>query len=76
MDGSVRDIILPFREPIQGQDGNKTSELSVPADTFVGINCQGSNRNAARWGDDTERWMAPLPAVLERARVPGIAPHL
>ena len=42
---------------------------------------QASNANRALWGEDVaewkpERWLAPLPAVLEETRIPGVYAHL
>lgn len=78
---AARDMVLPISAPIYGQGGSAMSEVGIPEGTFIIINCQGSNTNAAWWGEDVyewrpERWMEPLPAELEKARVPGIASNL
>ncbi len=57
------------------------SEVVVPRDTIVLAHFQASNSNKALWGDDAqewkpERWLAPLPGLLEDAHLPGVYANL
>ena len=72
---------MPLSEPVQGLNGEIMSEVPVPKDTLVIIGIRACNRNKALWGDDAEewkpeRWLAPLPADLDNARIPGVYAHL
>ncbi|OCH84539.1 cytochrome P450 monooxygenase [Obba rivulosa] len=76
-----KDAIMPLSEPIRGVDGAIMSEIHVPKGTVIQIGVHGSNWNKALWGEDAlewkpERWLAPLPAALEEARIPGVYSHL
>ena len=56
-------------------------EIAIPKDTVVIAALLSSNRNKAVWGEDAmewkpERWLSPLPAELEDARIPGVYAHL
>ena len=51
--------------------------VPIPKGTFVLLNLQGSNCNRELWGEDAyewkpERWLNPLPAGLDDARIPGV----
>ena len=73
--------MLPLHEPIRDTDGTYLTEVPVPKDTVVVLNIWACNTNPALWGPDAlewrpERWLAPLPAALEGARVPGVYANL
>ncbi|OCH93349.1 cytochrome P450 [Obba rivulosa] len=76
-----KDTILPLSEPIRGIDGTIIHEVPVPKGTVIKIGMQGSNWNKALWGEDAlewkpERWLVPLPAAIEDAKIPGVYSHL
>ena len=78
---SVKDAVVPLSEPIKGVDGKMIHELVIPKDTTVCIGVLSSNTTKTIWGEDAmewkpERWLSPLPAALEDARIPGIYSHL
>lgn len=74
-------MILPLSQAIRGVDGRMMSQIHVPKGTTVVVDLQASNRNPALWGDDAyewkpERWLSPMPEVLENANIPGVYSHL
>lgn len=74
-------MIMPLSEPIRGRDGSTINEVIIPKHTLVLAHYQASNTYRALWGEDAnewkpERWLAPLPAALEDARVPGVYSNL
>ncbi|KAM5543445.1 hypothetical protein V8D89_002696 [Ganoderma adspersum] len=76
-----QDIILPLSEPIKGVDGKMIHEILVPKDTTIGIGILSANRSKAIWGEDAmawkpERWLAPLPESVSKAKIPGIYSNL
>jgi len=76
-----KDTILAFSEPVRGLDGTMISQIAVPKGTVIQVGVFGSNWNKALWGEDAlewkpERWLSPLPAPLEEAKIPGIYSHL
>ena len=78
---AAKDLVLPLSVPVRGKDGRMISELVIPKNTVVFGHIQASNVNKALWGEDAaewkpERWLAPLPAALEEARLPGVYSHL
>ena len=57
------------------------TEVVLPRGADVFAHFQGSNISKALWGEDArewkpERWLAPLPAPLEDAHLPGVYAHL
>ncbi|KAH9910993.1 cytochrome P450 [Epithele typhae] len=78
---ATEDTVLPLSAPVRTRDGRSLAELPVPRGTHVFMNFQACNVNKDLWGPDArewkpERWLAPLPAALEDARVPGVYAHL
>ncbi|KAH9941101.1 cytochrome P450 [Epithele typhae] len=79
---AIQDTVLPFSAPVRTRDGHaEIAELAVPRGTAVLVQYQASNADRTLWGPDArewkpERWLAPLPATLEDARVPGVYAHL
>ncbi|KAH9941852.1 cytochrome P450 [Epithele typhae] len=76
-----QDVVLPLSQPIRGVDGALVREIAVPRDTTVAIGILSANRNKAVWGEDAEawrpeRWLQPLPATVQDAKVPGIYSNL
>ncbi|KAI0631058.1 cytochrome P450 [Trametes polyzona] len=74
---TTRDSILPLSQPIRGTDGTLLSSIAVPQGTNMFIAIMACNRNEAIWGPDAnewkpERWLAPLPAAVTDAGIPGI----
>ena len=66
---------------MRGADGTELTELFVRRGQRVVIHYQASNVNKALWGADAaewrpERWLAPLPEVLEDAHIPGVYSNL
>ena len=62
---------------MRAADGSMLSELPIAKGTAVVLHLQGSNTNQELWGEDAhewkpERWLDPLPSVLEEAHVPGV----
>ncbi|KAI1793796.1 cytochrome P450 [Ganoderma leucocontextum] len=63
------------------RDGKDMHEVIVPKGTIVIVHYQASNTNPAVWGEDAdewkpERWLVPLPSVVEDARIPGVYSNL
>lgn len=78
---AAKDTIIPLSQPIRGRDGQEISELAVPRGTMAVMHYQASNADKSLWGEDAaewkpERWLSPLPAELEDARIPGVYAHL
>lgn len=53
----------------------------MPKGTYVLVAIQACNRDKRLWGEDAEewkpeRWLAPLPDGLVKARVPGVYSNL
>ena len=73
--------MLPLSQPVRGKDGRMISEIVVPRGTVVLGHFQASNSSKELWGEDAgewkpERWLAPLPAALDEARLPGVYANL
>ncbi|KAI0713831.1 cytochrome P450 [Earliella scabrosa] len=78
---ATKDLVLPFSEPVRGRDGKLRTEVVIPRGTATFSHFQASNKNKALWGEDAgewkpERWLAPLPEVLEDAHIPGVYSNL
>ena len=76
-----KDIVVPLSRPVRGRDGRDITEIFIPRGTTILTNIQASNADKVLWGDDAmewkpERWLTPLPAPLEDARIPGVYAHL
>ncbi|PIL27739.1 cytochrome P450 [Ganoderma sinense ZZ0214-1] len=74
---SAKNMALPLLHPVRGKDGREMSEITIPQNTLLLLNFQGSNYNTELWGDDAhewkpERWLKPAPTALEEARMPGV----
>ena len=77
MSRSAKNMVLPLLHPVRGKDGREMSEITIPQNTLLLLNFQGSNYNTELWGDDAhewkpERWLQPAPPALEEARMPGV----
>ncbi|KAI0056938.1 cytochrome P450 [Artomyces pyxidatus] len=73
------DTTLPFSQPVQTAHG-AISSVFVPRGTTVIVDIAGTNRDPLIWGPDAaewrpERWLAPLPASVSEAHVPGVYAH-
>ena len=80
-DRAVKDTIVPLSAPVRGKDGTLVNEITLPRDTFVLLGLQACNTNKKLWGEDAyewkpERWLQPLPPMLDEARVPGVYSNL
>ncbi|OJT02968.1 Cytochrome P450 6a2 [Trametes pubescens] len=78
---ALEDTVLPLYQPVRATDGTLLHEVTVPRGTNILISVIASNRNEALWGPDAgewkpERWLAPLPAALESAAIPGVYSNL
>ncbi|KAH7927983.1 cytochrome P450 [Leucogyrophana mollusca] len=76
-----KDSVLPFGKPIRGLDGKEMHDVLVPKGTTVIVSVLASNINPEIWGEDAlewkpERWLAPLPASVADAGIPGVFSHL
>ncbi|TBU31450.1 cytochrome P450 [Dichomitus squalens] len=74
---AAKDQMLPLSKPIRGKDGRMMDAVPIPRRTLVLLHLQGSNYNPELWGEDAhewkpERWLSPLPADLDEARIPGV----
>ncbi|KAI0773098.1 cytochrome P450 [Trametes elegans] len=74
---AYRDATMPLSQPIRGTDGSSIGSIYVPKNTVIVISNLAYNRNKEVWGEDAdqwkpERWMDPLPRVLEESPSPGI----
>ena len=73
--------MIPLANPVRGRDGKDMYEVVAPKGTIVIVHYQASNVEKEMWGEDAlewkpERWLSPLPASLEEARIPGVYAHL
>nr|A0A2R4SBW0.1 RecName: Full=Ganoderic acid synthetase CYP5150L8; AltName: Full=Cytochrome P450 monooxygenase CYP5150L8 [Ganoderma lucidum]AVZ44872.1 ganoderic acid Z synthetase CYP5150L8 [Ganoderma lucidum] len=78
---AAKDMVVPLSSPVRGRDGTLVNEVTLPKDTFVLLGLQACNTNKKLWGEDAyewkpERWLQPLPSMLEEARVPGVYSNL
>ncbi|KAE9392893.1 cytochrome P450 [Gymnopus androsaceus JB14] len=76
-----QDAVIPLSKPITGLDGTEMHEIAIPKGTSILVSILNANRNADLWGKDAnewkpERWLAPLPDTLVKARIPGVYSHL
>ena len=81
MRSAAKDTVIPLSQPVRGRDGREITEVIVPRGTFVQMHYWASNNDKAIWGEDArewkpERWLAPLPAAVEYARIPGVYGNL
>ena len=72
---------LPLARPVTGTDGHPITAIPVAKNQGVIVGIAAANRDEAAWGPDAwewkpERWLAPLPASVEEAPVPGVYSHL
>ncbi|KAI0059755.1 cytochrome P450 [Artomyces pyxidatus] len=73
---SRTDSIISLSRPIRG-DPTSDASLFVPRNTSVVVDILGVNCDPDIWGADArawkpERWLAPLPDSVAKARIPGI----
>nr|BED42983.1 cytochrome P450 monooxygenase [Trametes versicolor] len=78
---ALEDAVLPLSHPVRATDGTLLHEVAVPRGTNIFVSVIACNRNEALWGPDAgewkpERWLAPLPAALESASIPGVYSNL
>lgn len=78
---ALEDAVLPLSHPVRATDGTLLHEVAVPRGTNIFVSVIACNRNEALWGPDAgewkpERWLAPLPAALESAAIPGVYSNL
>ncbi|KAH9917871.1 cytochrome P450 [Epithele typhae] len=78
---AMEDTVVPLSKPVRTRDGKEISEIAVSKGTLAFVNFQACNMDPELWGPDArewkpERWLAPLPAALEEARIPGVYAHL
>ncbi|KAL1946289.1 hypothetical protein VTO73DRAFT_15416 [Trametes versicolor] len=74
---AFEDTVLPLSHPIRATDGTLLREIAVPRGTNILVSILACNRDKALWGADAdewkpERWLAPLPAEVESAAIPGV----
>lgn len=74
---ALEDTVLPLSGPIRATDGTLLHEIAVPRGTNILVSILACNRDKALWGADAdewkpERWLAPLPAEVESAAIPGV----
>ncbi|KAL1946305.1 hypothetical protein VTO73DRAFT_15432 [Trametes versicolor] len=74
---ALEDTILPLSHPIRATDGTLLRSIAVPRGTNILVSILACNRDKALWGPDAdewkpERWLAPLPAAVESAAIPGV----
>ncbi|KAH9918750.1 cytochrome P450 [Epithele typhae] len=62
---TVTDVVMPLSTPIRMRDGTLADAQLRPGDVGPG---------RAVWRP--ERWLAPVPAAVEAARIPGVYSHL
>ncbi|KAJ7479698.1 cytochrome P450 [Mycena latifolia] len=78
---TTADVILPLAHPVRGLDGAEMHALHVPRDTDIMISIHAANRDPRVWGPDAaewkpSRWLAPQPASVIDAHIPGVYQHL
>ncbi|KAH9921182.1 cytochrome P450 [Epithele typhae] len=78
---TATDVVMPLTTPIRMRDGTLADAVPIPAKTRLIIDNLASNCDPATWGPDAhvwrpERWLAPVPAAVEAARIPGVYSHL
>ena len=77
-----KDIVLPLMWPIKSVDGKcELREIPLPKNTNIMISVFNANRSKDIWGEDAlewkpERWLKPIPAAVEEARIPAVYAHL
>ncbi|KAI0628770.1 cytochrome P450 [Trametes polyzona] len=77
----IKDGTLPLSKPARGLDGTPIHAIPVTKGMWVLADLISSNCNEELWGEDAdewkpERWLSPLPRVLEDAHIPGVYSHL
>ena len=76
------DTVLPLEWPILAKDGKtQIKEIAIKKGQKVTASIYAANRCKEIWGEDAEewkpeRWLSPLPPMLEEARIPGVYAHL
>ena len=70
-------VMLPLSAPTHDVNGRKIHEIFIPKDTNVFLHIWNLNRDPSIWGHDAadwkpERWLAPLPASVEAAKIQGV----
>lgn len=48
--------MLPFSQPIAGNDGREMTEVLVPSGTTIEVAIIRANREPAVWGADADEW--------------------
>ncbi|TBU25722.1 cytochrome P450 [Dichomitus squalens] len=74
---AAKDVMLPLSKPVRDKNGRMLDAVPVPKGTDIILDLQGSNYNKELWGEDAhewrpERWLSPLPAALDEARLPAV----
>ena len=77
----TKDVVLPLSEPIRMRDGTMSNVVHLPKGTEIIPDVGAANCDTTLWGPDAhewrpERWLEPLPTVLEDVRVPGVYANL
>ena len=77
----MKDTVIPLATPVRGRDGAIMNELVISRGTALILHYQATNVAPELWGDDAhewkpERWLQPLPPMLDEARVPGVYSNL
>ncbi|KAI0058967.1 cytochrome P450 [Artomyces pyxidatus] len=70
------DTSVPVSRPIRTSSGTLSS-VFIPKGTTLLVNINAVNRDPSIWGADAvewkpERWLAPLPASVTDAHIPGV----
>ena len=78
---ALSDVTVRLQNPVTGLDGNIMHQVHVPKGTVVLPTSWWCNAAKEVWGEDAlewkpERWLSPLPAALDEARIPGIYANL
>ncbi|TBU38974.1 cytochrome P450, partial [Dichomitus squalens] len=74
---AAKDVMLPLFKPVRDKNGRMLDAVPVPKGTAIILDLQGSNYNKELWSEDAhewrpERWLSPLPAALDEARLPAV----
>ena len=52
MGSAAKNMVLPLLRPVRGKDGREMTSVTIPRNTSLLINLQGSNYDPELWGED------------------------
>ena len=78
---AAKDDVIPLARPLRLPNGEVTDHVAVAKGQEVAVPIGYINTAKEFWGEDAgewkpERWLAPLPAALDEAHLPGVYANL